>query len=149
MATTPAGAMAPQDFAATAASSNMFEIESSKLAIERSENPDVRAFAQHMIDDHTAAGEKMKAAAKSDGVTVPDALAPGEQTKLDELKSTEGGDFDHAYVTAQAAAHDDAVALFQAFATEGDQSALGAFAAETLPTLQQHQSAAHKLADSV
>lgn len=57
-ATAPA-VTAPQRFADMAGSSNMFEIESSKLALETSQTQEVQEFAQQMIDDHTMAGEKM------------------------------------------------------------------------------------------
>lgn len=136
----------PAAFAEKAASANMFEIESSELALDQATNDDVKAFAQHMIDDHTAAGEKMKAAAQTDGVTPPAAMAAKEQAELEKLQGAAGGDFDAAYLTAQVAAHDEAVALFESFSQGGQESALKSFAAETLPTLEEHQSAVHALA---
>ena len=101
-----------------------------------------------MIEDHTAAGEKMKAAAAKDGVTPPATMAEKEQAQLQELQSAEEEAFDQAYLTAQVAAHDEAVALFDAFSTEGEESALRAFAAETLPTLEKHKATVHELAGS-
>ena len=75
-------------------------------------------------------------------------MAEKEQAQLEQLQSAEGEAFDQAYLTAQVAAHDEAVALFETFSTEGEESALRAFAAETLPTLQEHQAAVHELAGS-
>ena len=138
-ATAPAAITDPQQFADMAASSNMLEIETSRLALEKSSSDEVKAFAQHMIDDHGKAGEDMKAAAQSDGITPAEALQPAHQAKLDELSGLEGEAFDQAYITAQVAAHDEAVALFQGFSANGEDSALKAFAANTLPTLQQHR----------
>ena len=129
----------PQQFADMASSSNMFEIESSRVALEKATSDEVKTFAQHMIDDHGKAGEDMKAAAQSDGITPADALQPAHQAKLDELSGLEGEAFDEAYVTAQVGAHDEAVALFEGFANSGEDSALKAFAANALPTLQQHR----------
>jgi putative membrane protein len=136
----------PQQFADMASSSNMFEIESSRLALEKSKNEQVTTFAQHMIDDHTKAGEDMTAAAQSDGLTVAPGLQPAHQSKLDELSGAEGDAFDQAYIAAQVAAHDEAVALFQSFSTGGEDSALKAFAANTLPTLQKHREEVGSLA---
>ena len=136
----------PAAFATAAGSSNMFEIESSEVALDKATKDDVRQFAQHMIDDHTAAGEKMKAAAAADGVTPPAALADKEQAVLDKLQAAEGAEFDAAYIAAQVAAHDEAVALFESFSENGQESALRGFAVETLPTLKEHQSMAHDLA---
>ncbi|GGL81816.1 DUF4142 domain-containing protein [Wenxinia marina] len=129
----------PAEFAAMAASSNSFEIESSNLALDASESEEVQAFAQRMIDDHTAAGEAMMAAAETDGVEVPEGLNEQHQEMLDGLQGLTGEEFDQAYLDAQVTAHDEAVALFEGFSTEGEDSALKAFAAETLPTLQEHQ----------
>ena len=42
---------------------NMFEVETSKVALEKSTRDDVKQFAQQMIDDHGKAGEELKAAA--------------------------------------------------------------------------------------
>ena len=137
----------PAAFARIAASSNMFEIESSQLALDKATGDDVREFAQHMIDDHTAAGEKMKVAAEADGVVPPATMADKEQAQLDKLEAAGDTDFDAAYVTAQVAAHDEAVALFRDFSENGQESALRSFATETLPTLEEHQSAVHDLAD--
>jgi putative membrane protein len=123
----------------------MFEIESSQLALEKATSDEVKQFAQQMIDDHTLAGEKMKAAAEADGVSPPAGLAEKQQSQLDQLQSAEGEAFDQAYVSAQVAAHDEAVALFENFSETGDESALRAFAAETLPTLEHHQSVALEL----
>ena len=53
----------------------------------------------------------MKAAAQADGVTPPAAMAEKEQALLDKLQSAEGEAFDQAYLTAQVASHDEAVAV--------------------------------------
>jgi putative membrane protein len=142
LAVLPFAALAQSDketFAQKAASSNMFEIQSSELALKETQDEDVRAFAQQMIEDHTLAGEKFKAAAEADGVTPPEAMLPEQQTQLDTLESNDGEAFDQAYLDAQAAAHDEAVTLFEQFSTEGEAGALRDFAAETLPTLKEHQ----------
>jgi len=138
-ATAPMQVTDPQQFADMAASSNMFEIESSQMALEKSTNEEVQAFAQHMIDDHGKAGEDMMAAAQSDGITPAQGLQPPHQTQLDQLSGLDAEAFDQAYIAAQVAAHDEAVALFEGFASNGEDSALKTFAADTLPTLQQHR----------
>jgi putative membrane protein len=129
----------PQAFAEMAGSSNRFEIQSSELALERAENEDVRAFAELMIQDHTRAGEQMMAAAEADGVTPPTAMIEKHQTQFDQLQAAEGAAFDQAYLAAQAGAHDEAVALFDGYAAQGEEGALREFAAQTLPTLQEHK----------
>jgi putative membrane protein len=136
----------PEEFAEIAASSNMFEIESSQLALQQPVSDEVQQFAQHMIDDHTAAGERMKAAAEQDGISPPDGMVEKHRAQFQELQSAGADAFEQAYVSAQVMAHDEAVALFEAFAQNGEESALRSFAAETLPTLQEHQTEADAIA---
>ena len=138
-----------QAFVGAAGSSNEFEIKTSQLALERAETPEIRAFAQHMIEDHTAAGAKMQAAADSDNVAPPVGLAEEEEAQLEQLQAAPEGKFDAAYLAIQVAAHDEAVSLFETFARQDGSSALHAFAAETLPTLKEHQGTAHQLAGSM
>jgi len=128
----------PQQFADSASSSNMFEIQSSQIALDVSDNPDVLAFAEQMVADHTAAGDQMTQAAEADGITPAAGLEELHQAQLDELVDLDGEAFDEAYIAAQVAAHRAAVALFQSFSTDGEDGALKSFAAETLPTLEQH-----------
>lgn len=137
-ATTMPAVTDPQEFADMAGSSNMFEIESSQLALDMSQTPEVQEFAQQMIDDHTLAGENMMTAAEEDGVTPPSAMNEQHQAQYDELAAADEASFDQAYIEAQVMAHEEAVALFEGFATEGEESALRDFATQTLPTLQMH-----------
>lgn len=135
----------PAQFAALAASANQFEIDSSQIVLQNGQIDTVRAFAEHMVQDHTAAGEKMKAAAEKDGVTPPAEMAPEMQAKLDQLKSVEAPQVDEVYLTMQVTAHDEAVALFESYASNGTEGALRTFAEETLPTLREHQAAVQAL----
>lgn len=128
----------PQQFVDLAGVSNLFEIESSNVALEKAQSEDLRAFAQQMIDDHTAAGERMMTAADEAGVTVPTALDAEHQQKLDQLNEASAEEFDQLYATMQVEAHEQAVMLFEGFAESGEEETLAAFAQETLPTLQEH-----------
>lgn len=128
------------DFATRATVSNTFEIESSRLALQKSQKAEVKAFAQQMITDHTKAGTEMQAALAADQITAPPAaLDAPHQQKLQKLQGASGAAFDDAYVAEQKLAHDEAVTLFSTYAQGGEPGALKTFAAKTLPTLKQHQ----------
>src|SRR5437016_7897084 len=72
--------MAP-GFLAQAASGDQFEIQSSQLAMQASQNLAVRNFANLMIADHTRMSQAMAAAAQSAGLPPPTpALLPAQQT---------------------------------------------------------------------
>lgn len=136
----------PQDFVTKAGIANMFEIEEAQVAVKAAKNPDVKAFAQKMITDHTKAGTEFKAVvAKISGVTAPTALDDAHQSKLDDLKKKTGDDFDQDYVSDQKDAHNEAVSLFKNYADNGTDPDLKAFAAKTLPTLQAHKDMIDKM----
>lgn len=127
-------------FVATAPAANAFEIASSRLALEKSQNPAVRAFAQKMITDHTMIGEHFVAAfgQANTGLTPPDGLGPELGAIMDKLEGESGAAFDTAYVAAQTQGHQAAVGLFAGYAKGGDNAVLKAFAAETLPMIEMH-----------
>jgi putative membrane protein len=133
----------PADFAAKASISNLFELETSTLALERAVGQDTKAFAQQMITDHTKAAQDMAPAAEEEGVALENALDSRHQEMLDALGDSEGEEFDKAYIEAQAKAHDEAVALFEGYSTNGEEGPLKAFASATLPVLKSHQEHVH------
>ena len=122
-------------FVAQAAFGNMFEVESSKLALERSKGAPVKAFAQRMVDDHSAAAVKFKEAVLEAKLAMPpDKLDAKHQAIVGELAAKQGGDFDKAYIEA----HVETVELFKGYAQGGEDIRMRAFAAELLPKLQAH-----------
>lgn len=134
------GTLSGPRFAETAAVAGLFEIQTSKLALDRSTDPQVRAFAQSMITDHERIATALKRAASdaSGDIVLPTALDAEHEALLKKLSAATGREFDALYVQMQTTAHQQAVGLFGAFAKDGDQTALKAFAAETLPVLQGH-----------
>ncbi|PLU74096.1 hypothetical protein BMJ21_04210, partial [Sinorhizobium medicae] len=60
-----------EEFVTMAASSDMFEIQSSQLAVANSKQDSVRQFAEMMIADHTKASQELKTAAGEASVTLP------------------------------------------------------------------------------
>ena len=125
------------EFVPMATSSNLFEIESSQLALQRARSPEVRRFARQMIRDHNLATSRMMAVARRSGLPMPPpAMIPRHQAMLATLQAAP--DFDAAYVSAQVMAHQESVALFSSYGSNGDVPQLAAFAQQTLPTLQMH-----------
>jgi putative membrane protein len=129
-------------FVQTAAASNQWEIESSELALDRSQNEDVQAFAQQMIEDHGAVGERLEARVDDREDELVDIDTLGMDTKhaemLTRLQEASDEEFDSLYLQMQLQAHQEAVALFEGFAANGNDDDLRAFAEETLPSLQGH-----------
>lgn len=132
-----------KEFVTKATVSNNFEIASSELALERSQSPAVREFAQHMIEDHGKAAKELKAAVKkSDLGAVREALDDKHADMMKELGEASGAEFDGKYVELQKTAHDQAVRLFEDYAqhaaSEDASTPLRQFAEKTLPVLKEH-----------
>ena len=132
----------------TAASSNLFEIESSRLALARSSSNAIKEFADRMVRDHArAANRTRQVLAEMGGSLPPVVLEPPHQQQLDVLKAVADPQFDTAYVEAQYVAHVEAIALVREYARTGDSERLKALAAEALAVLQSHLDHVTRLRD--
>jgi putative membrane protein len=136
-ATAPMVTQAPA-FVTNAAASDMYEIQSSQLALQKTQNAGVRTFAQQMIDQHTQTSMKLKTIAQSANIPVPTTLDARRQSMLSNLQAASATDFDDRYIDQQTAAHQEALTLMQSYASRGDHEGLRAFAAETAPAIEQH-----------
>ena len=134
-------------FMAQAASGGEFEIQSSQLALQMSQNVAVRNFANMMIADHSRLNQAVAAAATAARLTPPaPVLLPADQAMLDQLRASGGGAaFDLAYKNAQVSAHQNALALMQGYATGGDVPSLRNAAAQAVPVVQMHLNQAQML----
>jgi putative membrane protein len=137
---TAAAANTADAYVANAAMSDMYEIESSRLALEKSQSPGIKKYAQQMIDDHTATSSQMKAMLTKAGVTVtpPTALDDRRRGMIDNLRAASAADFDRTYVDQQTMAHQEAVTLHSGFAEDGDNPQLKQFATTTAPKVRHH-----------
>ncbi|MFC7054240.1 DUF4142 domain-containing protein [Hansschlegelia quercus] len=131
-----------EDFVLQAAQSDMFEIQSSKLASTQSDK--VKDFAQQMVEAHSKTTSELKSAVGSK-MTLPTDVSSSQKSMLDDLKTRKGDDLADQYIDDQVSAHKDAVSLFQRYADGGDSPELKAWAAKTLPDLQHHLEMAQAL----
>lgn len=126
------------DFIDKVATSDMFEVEASKLALTRTKSADIKAYAQMMIDAHTATSEKVKPIAASLSVNPPMILDAEHQGWLDDLTKADAKGFDVKYLDQQTNAHNKALDLLKGYADNGQNTELKAFAASTAPKVQEH-----------
>ena len=136
------------DFVQKAALSDMYEIESSRLALERSQVQAVKDYAQMMIDAHTATSNELKSLASAAMVTPPTALDNAHTGKLESLRNASAEDFDDMYIDQQTEAHENALNLMRDFGSNGRDAGLQAFAAKTAPAIEQHLTAVKALDES-
>jgi putative membrane protein len=127
------------DFVKEVAISDMFEIESNKLAQAKG-NAAEKSFASQMVTDHTKTSSELKALVSSGKVKaeLPAALDSSHQSKLNKLKEKSGKDFSSDFDSMQVSAHKDAVSLFERYAKSGENADLKDWAGKTLPALKHH-----------
>jgi len=134
------------DFVTEAAISDLFEIDSSKLAQDKGNAPE-KSFAAQMITDHTKSSAGLKDLVTSGKVKadLPTALDGSHESMLDKLKGENGKDFSSDYDSYQVSGHKDAVSLFERYAKGGDNAELKDWAGKTLPMLKHHLEMAEDL----
>jgi putative membrane protein len=131
--------MTPAEYVATAGASDLYEITSSRLVLETTQNPQVRSFAEGMIADHTKSTADVKAAAARSRVkAAPPMLTPLQQELVTELRAETGTARDAAYIAQQKASHGQALNVQKAYAMEGTAPALKAAAATIVPVVEHH-----------
>ncbi len=135
-------------FVQMTAMSDMFEMESSKLAAQKAQDSDTKQFAQRMMQDHGKTTQELKSLMQSaniSGAQIPTQLDQKHQSMIQQLQQASGQQFDQLYERQQVQAHQEAVMLFQSYAQNGDNQQLRQFAQKSLPTLQEHLQMAQKL----
>jgi putative membrane protein len=132
------------EFVKEAASSDMLEIESSRLAAQQG-NAQTKIYADQMISDHSKTSSELRSLAGAVGAEMPSAMRPAHERKLAQLKVLKGAAFDKQYFDDQVLIHNEAVSLFQRYAKGGDNDALKTWAGKTEPTLEHHLQMAENL----
>ncbi|EIZ79871.1 hypothetical protein WSK_1547 [Novosphingobium sp. Rr 2-17] len=138
---------AGQVFADTAAASDAFEIETSRLAATKASSAKVKQYAQEMIKAHTESTAKLKdaAAQASPAITPEPALNAAQQQTLTDLGGKTGAGFDKAYAAAQVTAHQMTLDALKGYSAGGDVASLKTFATSLVPIVTAHLNMAKML----
>lgn len=133
-------------FLKDAALAGQWEVEAGKKAIAKSQDPDVRSFAQTMVDDHSKVNDQVTTLASSKGVQLPTQPSVGAEAKLKLLDMLNGPNFDKHYISNLGVdAHQDTVKLFKKYINDAKDDDVKAFAQKTLPALEHHLEMAQQL----
>lgn len=145
------GANTVDSYVPSAAMGDMFEIESSKIAMEKSTNADVKALAEMITTDHTASTAmlKQRAPAEAPNVAIPTALDQRRMGMLDNLRAASAADFDRVYLDQQIAAHNEALTLHRGFSDHSETPQLAALAREVVPKIEMHLQRAQELRNAM
>lgn len=136
---------ADANFLAQAANGGITEVELGKLAIQKASSPQVKEFAQMMVNDHTKAHNELKALAEGMNVRLPSGLSDQNRMKIEAVTKNDGKNFDREYILTMVKEHKITTEVFQSEAHDGYDSLIKAYASKTLPVLMHHREMAEKL----
>ncbi len=127
-----------KSFMEKAASGGMAEVEQGKLAQQKAQAPEVKQFADRMVQDHTKANDELKQIARSSQVQLPDKMDESAQKEMDKLQKLSGAQFDQEYMKHEVSDHKKDVKEFQKEAKSAKDPDVKRFASQTAPTLGEH-----------
>lgn len=126
-------------YVAKAGASDLYEIQSSQLALTNGQDAKVKAFARMMISHHTKTTRDVTAAARKADLNPPaPMLEPMQAEMIAQLQPLSGEAFDQAYIAQQKTAHGMALTLHKTYAANGDTPALKRAAAKAVPIVRGH-----------
>lgn len=140
-----------EDFVKKAGEAGAAEVAMGKLGAAKATDTEVKAFAQHMVKDHTKANQELMTAAKSKALKVPTepgAMHKGMKEKFE--RQSADAEFNHDFMQQMVKDHESAVELFRTASADTTLDPdLRALAKKTLPTLEEHLAEAQKLASKL
>ncbi|NWA46627.1 DUF4142 domain-containing protein, partial [Pseudomonas reactans] len=104
--TTHALAGTPAEFVDNASAAGIAEIETSRLAIQKTTATDINSYAVEMIKDHTDANRDLKAIATRHNLPMASDAQIMDRARKLMLQVQEGESFDVAYVANQIKSHE-------------------------------------------
>jgi len=136
-------------FTTDAAAGGMAEVELSKLALTKTANAEIKAFADMMVTDHGKVNADLMAIASAKNITLPTALDETHQKKYDDLAKLTGKDFDKEYVKAMVDGHQKTWDMMDKESKDANDADLKAFAAKTAPIVKGHLDVIKKIQDAL
>ncbi len=150
--TPPPALAAPQDpaapaFVQTNVTTDILGIDASRVVLERSQNWDVKQYAQKVIDARSKSGGELQQTLSQTGLPInpQTSLPPQEAATVAELRAAPVGKVDKLYLKAQAEAQEEALATLEKYADDGVNPALKAFAEKQAPEMRELQQATRAL----
>ena len=136
-----------EDFLKEVAQASQIEIESSKLAMTKAQNAEVKAFAEKLVKDHAAASEELKGLVKSRSAEWKDddPMFKQKKQKHESLQRLTGADFDKEYLEDMISDHESTIAMFAKYSLNASDTVLKSFADKTQPVLREHLKMARDL----
>ncbi len=135
-------------FIKEAAVDGMYEVEAAQIAARQASDPEIKAFAERLVKDHSAANDELKQLASARNIELDSKLPMTKRRAVDNLSKESGSEFDRDFITkAGIKDHESDIKKFEKASRDADDPEVRAWAQKILPTLREHLSMAQNLAD--
>jgi len=125
-------------FAHEASIGGQGEIQAAKLAAHKAQSQAVKDFAYRMVNEHSAAAERLSSLLKGGAYPASARLDTDHRVMLDQLGKASGKAFDEMYIRGQIVDHQKSVQLYEWIIGNGEDARLQGYAMDVLPSVMQH-----------
>jgi len=125
-------------FLAQAVEDAMAMVEMCELALQKSENDELKIFAQQMIDEHGQLGAEIEKLAGNKKMDLPRDVESKHQTALKALAKLSGQDFDRQFMEHNVKEHENDIKVFQHYAGQDSDPDIRKLADKGARMLEQH-----------
>jgi putative membrane protein len=129
---------ADKKFVVTSTEDSIAEVNYAKLALQKSQDKNVREFASKMIKDHEMLITSMMPVAKELGVKEPSGPPLSDHVRYEAMKLKSGSAFDRAYVEAMVKDHHDDLQAFMDEESKTTNPELKAAVAKGEAVIKEH-----------
>ena len=129
-----------QQYVDLVGASDLFEIESARLALEKSRDAGILTFARSLLRDHGLSTQRLTAAARSaePRLNARPSLNRAQRADMDALRAADVAAFDRLFLDQQMRAHETALGLVTDYASAGDVDSLRVHASQVAGPILQH-----------
>lgn len=137
------------EFAVEAADGGLMEAELGTLALTKAASPEVKQFAQMMVEEHSNANNELKSLAEQKNIVLPTTMGNERQRKFNDLSEKTGTEFDKEYIDLMVRDHKEDIDEFEEQAEEGQDAGLKAWASAKVPVLRKHLQEAERIQEAL
>ncbi len=128
---------ADKEFVRKAAEGGMAEVQMGQMAKDHGNSQYVKDYGNRLVTDHTKANDELKSTVGSN-FDWPTDVTKKDKDEMDRLSKMTGDQFDRAFMKHEVTDHKKDISEFQKEANSGSDPNVKAFAAKSLPVLQEH-----------
>lgn len=139
---------ADENFIKESAAHNMAEVKLAELGAKNAVNPEVKAYAERVVTDHTAFHKSLTNLAKTKGIELSEDKKSDPSMMYRSLEKSKGTDFDGKFLDQMVSSHKKDVSNYEKASKDTKDSEVKAFADKRLPTLRAHLEKATELSAS-